>query len=73
MTKRRASRVKHIFAVFFVVVDFVIVVAVVVVVVVFVGAVSEVSCCILKIKRPPTRKRVRINRSVRLARILCLR
>ena len=76
MTKRRASIVKHILPVFLVVVDFAVVfvvVVVVVVVVVFVAAVSEVSSCILKIKRPPARERVRINRSVRLARILFLR
>ena len=74
LTKRRASIVKHILPVFLVVVDFAVVfVVVVVVVVVFVAAVSEVSLCILKIKRPPARERVRINRSVRLARILFLR
>ena len=52
-----------------VVVVVVVVVLVVVVVVVCVPAVSELSSCILKIKRPP----VRINRSVRLAIILFLR
>ena len=72
MTKRRASIVKHVLPVFLVVVDFA-VVFVVVVVVVFVAAVSEVSSYILKIKRPPARERVSINKSMRLPRILFLR
>ena len=73
MTKRRASIVKHVLPVFLGVVDFAVVFAVVVVVVVFVAAVSEVSSYILKIKRPPARERVRINKSMRLPIILFLR